>query len=137
MAVALTEGNLSTLGGIEELDLPEPAFLYAMAGMFRPGSSPAAEGFESEEGVVLVYQIPEGRRRLFYLESGRLVRVEDRSGSRVIQRIHVQWGEERWWPREAEYRNLSNPRRVRWTLEEEGESSDPFPRRIYDLEPSR
>lgn len=133
MAVALADDSLSTLGEIEDLRLPSAPFLYAMAGLLRPGSELPAEGYRTDGDAILVYEMPDGARRSFFLEGKRLARVEERSGSRVTQRIRLEWDAEGRWPSQAEYRDLVTPRRVRWTLEEARREPKRFPLEIYDL----
>ncbi|MFQ5678657.1 MAG: hypothetical protein ACE5HP_04290 [Gemmatimonadota bacterium] len=133
MAVTLTADSLATLGEIEDVRLPPPPFLYAMAGVFRPGGSASVAGHGSREDAVLEFAEPGGRRLVFFVEAGRLARLEERSEGRVTQRIRVRWGGSGKWPQRAEYRDLVSPRRVRWTLQEEAEEPIGFPAEIYDL----
>ena len=56
MAAVLVEDSLSTLGQIEDIQLPAPPLMYAMAGVFRPGTAAATRGFEQGEEQVLVYE---------------------------------------------------------------------------------
>lgn len=133
MAVALTDDSLSTLGEIEDLELPTAPFLYAMAGLFRPGRTEIVEGFRTEAGSVLSFEEANGRRRTFTFEDERLVRLEERAGGRVTQRITIAWDEDGDWPRAAEYRDLEAPRRVEWRLEEAVEEPSRFPAEIFEL----
>lgn len=133
MAVALTDDSLSTLGEIEDLELPTAPFLYAMAGLFRPGPSGPAEGFRTGTGVVLAFETPNGRRRTFTFEGDRLVRLEERAGGRTTQRIALSWEGDGDWPRSADYRDLETPRRVEWRLEEAVGEPSRFPAEIFEL----
>lgn len=135
MSVALTAAGLVTLGEIEELELPSPPFMYAMAGVFRPGVERPSRGFEGEEGRVLVFDAGRERSRFFFFAAGRLVRMEERSGSRRIRWIEVEWGPDGAWPRRAEYRDEIRPRRVRWTLEEAANVPERWESELYDLGP--
>lgn len=156
MAAALVDGRLSTLGQIEDVELPAPPFLYGMAGLFRPGATQPAEGFRVDGDVVLVYRVSEGTERRVRLREGRIIEMEERDGRRTLRRIRVSWPETPApadgpaeaeggaedapegqppgaWPVEAEYRDHVAPSRVRWTLEESRTEEAPFPGEIYDL----
>lgn len=136
MAVVMADDSLSTLGEIRDVELPSAPLLYAMAGVFRPGAAPLAGGRRAEAGVVLEYDAG-GTTRLFQLRDDRLVRVEERDGSRLVRRIAVEWPDAGDWPRRAEFRDLEAPRRVTWDLQEVQSPSDPFPTDIYDLDGRR
>lgn len=140
MAAVLVGAELRTLGQIEDVRLPEPPFLYAMAGLFRPGPGSPDRGYDTEEGQVLVYELEEGTARRFVLREGRLVRAEEREGGRVVREISLQWptaAEEAGpWPSRAEYRDRTVPSRVRWTLEDVRAAREPFPPDIYALDAS-
>ena len=132
MSVSLTPGGLTSLGEIEDVTLPGPAFLYAMAGIFRVGDRPPARGFHSDSAQVLVY--PWASDSLFaYLQGARLLGLEERRGRRVRQRIELEWGTGREWPRSAEYRDFVESRRVRWELTEETEVLTSHAIEIFDL----
>lgn len=156
MAAALVDGRLSTLGQIEDVELPAPPFLYGMAGLFRPGAAQPAAGFRVDGEVVLVYRVSEGTERRVRLREGRIVEMEERDGRRTLRRIRVSWPETQArddgpgeaedgagdapegqrlgaWPVEAEYRDHVAPSRVRWTLEESRTVEAPFPGEIYEL----
>lgn len=133
MSATLVDARLSTLGELEDVELPEPTFLYAMAGIFRPGDGPPSEGFESEGSRVVAYPTEDGATRYYFLRDGRLHRVEQRRGGRVERRIELEWGEDATWPLEARYRDSIVPNRVRWALVEIRIEGSPFPPDIYDL----
>ncbi len=132
MSVSLTPGGLASLGGIDDVTLPGPAFLYAMAGIFRVGDRPPARGFHSDSVEVLVY--PWTNDSLFAVVRGaRLLRLEERRGGRLRQRIELEWGTGREWPQSAEYRDFVESRRVRWELTEETEVLTSHAIEIFDL----
>jgi hypothetical protein len=134
MAAVLAGDTLSTLGQIEDVQLPSPPLMYAMAGVFRPGAAVATRGFEQGEEQVLVYETPGRPSRLFVVREGRLVRVEERQAGRLIRRVELEWEEGIEWPREAEYRDNVTPSRARWRLDDVRATAEPFPARIYDLD---
>ncbi len=117
LVAVLVDGRLATSGDLEDVDLPPPPLLYAMAGVFRPGAAAPASGFRSGDLEVLAYPSAGAEVRYYYFESGRLVRVEDREGARLRRRIEIAWGTDPTWPREARYRDDVTPTRVRWELE--------------------
>lgn len=134
MAVALTGDSLTTLGRIENVELPEAPFMYAMAGVFRPGPGVPAAARRAGGGRVLVYDAGPGRRRSYRLDGeGRLVAVEERSDGRLARRIELTWPEAGRWPARAEYREFGTPRRVEWHLEET-RRTERFAREIYVLD---
>lgn len=138
MRAALVDDRLDTGGDLENVELPPPAFLYAMAGVFRPGSGAPSEGFTSGPYEVVGYAAADGGVRRFYLEEGRLIRVEERRDGRLERRIELEWGEDPVWPAEATYRDDVDPRtRVRWALERVVPQSEPFEDEIYDVVPGR
>ena len=132
MNVSLTPSGLTSLGEIEDVTLPGPAFLYAMAGIFRVGDSPPTRGFHSDSTQVLVY--PWANDSLFvFVQGSKLLRLEERRGKRVVQRIELDWGTGREWPRSAEYRDFVESRRVRWELTQETEVLTSHAIDIFDL----
>ena len=133
VSAALVEGDLETAGDIEDFEFPPAAFLYAMAGLFRPGNPAPTGGFRSGELDVIEYADGGGTTRLFYFEAGRVVRVEERRGGRLERRIEVTWGGRADWPAEAQYRDDVTPSRVRWRLTETRTESEPFGDEIYAI----
>jgi len=116
MAVASAGGRLTSLGEIEEIELPPRAFVFAMAGLFRPDEGEPL-GYLAGGDSVLVYGSGDGTRDVFYVREGRLRRVETRRGGRVLRFVAVEWPETGAWPAGAEFRDLERPSRVRWTIE--------------------
>lgn len=116
MRAALVDDELTVSGQIEDVQLPPSTFLYAMTGVFRPGSAAPAEGFRSDGFQVLGYPAEDDAVRYFYFLDGRLQRVEERRGNRIQRRIVLEWGEDPTWPREARYRDDLTPSVVRWEL---------------------
>lgn len=137
MRAALVEGVLAVSGQIEDVQLPPPAFLYAMTGVFRPGVGEPTEGFRSADLDVLAYPADGSGVRYFYFRSGRLLRVEEREGSRMRRRIELEWGDEPAWPREARYRDDVTPSVVRWELQRVIPQEERFSNDIYDIPPIR
>jgi len=135
MAAVLAAGNLSTLGEIEDVELPEPTFLYAMAGVFRPGARAPTRGFTSDGDDVLVYEDETDASRFFFFRDGRLVRLEERRGNRVSRRIRLEWEPGQAWPARAEYRDNLTPSRAEWELVELREATNRWPGEIYELDP--
>jgi hypothetical protein len=135
MAVALAGGELRSLGEIEDVELPPLPFVYAMAGMFRPGGG-GPEAYEAGEDSVLVYQVDETSRIYFYIRSGRLRRVEEKEHGRTLQRVNVVWTENGRWPSRAEYRDLRAHSRVRWDMGPITKQTGRYPAQIFDLPPA-
>lgn len=135
MSAVLVDDRLETLGQIEDVELPAPVFLYAMAGVFRPGNSPPTAGFESDGAEVLEYPATDAGTRYYFLRGGRLVRLEERRDDRVVRRIELEWGPDPTWPSEARYRDYLTPNRVRWELVEVRPRDAHWPVEDYVLDP--
>ncbi len=134
MSAALVDDRLTTTGDLEDVRLPPTVFLYAMAGVFRPGSAAPIEGFESGELQVLGFPADDGSVHYFYLAGERLTRLEARRGTRLERRVELSWGEDYTWPREARYRDDIEPTRVRWELSRVIPQDAPFGDEIFDLD---
>jgi hypothetical protein len=135
MIAVLADDRLETLGEIEDVELPAPVFLYAMAGVFRPGNTAPTAGFESDGAEVLEYPAPDGGTRYYFLRDGRLVRLEERRGDRLARRIDLEWGPDTTWPSEARYRDVLTPNRVRWELVDVRVQDERWPTEDYVLDP--
>lgn len=133
LAVALASGRLSSSGRIEGVRLPSSAYLYAMAGVFRPAPDEPEAGYRTERGLLFRYRTNAGLRREYLIKDGRLLRVEDRRDGRLLRRVRVRWDSGGAWPVSAEFRDNVTPRRVRWRVERVERRSDPFDPEIYDL----
>ena len=132
MAIAVAGGELRSLGEIEDMEIPGLEFIYAMAGLFRPGDE-AAEGYVAGSDSVLVYGGEPNRKIYFYIRDGRLRRVEKRIRGRTVQRVNLVWDGSASWPSEAEYRNLEERSRVRWRVQEITNHEESHPGHAYDL----
>lgn len=135
IAAALTDGRLRSVGQIREVRLPPPPFLYAAAGLFRPGSERPERGWTEGGERTLVYRTGEGELR-FHLDDGRLVRVEERRDGREVRRLHLRWPDTAsagGWPRSAEFRDRAHESRARWTVRRARPAEPPFSPEIYDL----
>lgn len=137
MAAVLADDRLSTLGQIDDVELPAPRFLYAMAGVFRPGPVQPSEGYRDGGEKVLVYTGNERLTQHFRFRDGRLLGVEERDGGRIVRSLEIVWGDDEAWPRHAEYRDRVAPRRVRWELVEARSPDVAFPPDIYELDGRR
>lgn len=133
MSVALAGDGLRSVGQIEDVRLPPPPFLYASAGLFRPGASSPARGYRSDGDRVLLYGIRAGDTLSFRLRDGRVRRVEERRDGRLVREVELTWTGEGAWPASAEYRDRERESRARWEMEEARPEGEPFPREIFDL----
>lgn len=132
LAAALVDGRLSASGEIEGVELPGPAFMYAMAGIFHPASGTLERAHEADGGRLLVYSAEAGERR-YLVREGRLLRLEERRRGEVAHRVVVEWDSASAWPASAEFRDDEAPRRVRWTLVEASRAAGGFDPDIYVL----
>lgn len=134
MSVALVEGQLRSAGQIQDVRLPPPAFLYATAGLFRPGLEGPEDGWEAGGDRILSYRASGGGMLVYRLREGRIVRLEERDGGRELRRLELDWREPSdAWPREAEYRDGTEESRARWTVEDAKVEEESFPREDYEL----
>lgn len=134
MSAALVGDRLQTVGSVENLQLPPPAFLFATAGIFRPPEGRPAEAYAAGGLEVLAYRLPAGRERRYYLRGSRIERVVEAEDGRVVRRLEVRWSEgEGGWPSGAEYEDRERRRRARWGLEEVRRLGSPFPPEIFIL----
>lgn len=134
MNVALVGGELRSAGQIEDVRLPPAAFLYATAGLFRPGRTGPGEGWEAGGDRHLAYRAPGGGTLVYRLRDTRIVRLDEREDGRELRRVELDWPESTGvWPREAEYRDATRQSRARWTVEETRVEEASFPREIYEL----
>jgi len=134
MAIAVADGELRSLGEIEDVEIPGLEFVYAMAGLFRPGDG-IAEGYMAGSDSVLVYGGQSDRRIYFFIRDGDLRRVEERIRGRTVQRVNLDWEGPGSWPSEAEYRNLREHSRVRWRIEDITNHGESHPAHAFDLPP--
>lgn len=134
MNVALVDGEIRTAGQIEDVRLPPPAFLYATAGLFRPGREGPDEGWEADGDRYLRYGAS-GRGTLVYrLRGTRIVGLRESDDGRELRRLELGWsGSDETWPREAEYRDGTQASRARWTVEDARVEEESFPGEIYEL----
>lgn len=134
MAVAVAGGELRSLGEIEDVEVPPLPFVYAMAGMFRPGDR-EVEAYEAGADSVLVFATGEADRTYFFVRDGRLRRVEERRHNRTVQRVNVEWDGSGRWPSRAEYRDLRERSRIRWDMGPITTQTESHPAHIFDLPP--
>jgi hypothetical protein len=134
MAIAVADSQLRSLGEIEDIEIPGLEFVYAMAGLFRPGPG-IAEGYAAGADSVLAYGGQSDRKTYFFIRDGHLRRVEERIRGRTVQRVNLTWEGSSPWPSEAEYRNLEEHSRVRWRIEEITNHEESHPAHAYDLPP--
>jgi len=135
LSAVLVDDEVRSDGELEDFQLPPAAFLYAMTGVFRPGTEDPLGGFESDGYRVLEYTGEGGGQRYFYLSGERLTRVEERRDGRIERRIEITWGDSPDWPQEARYRDDVNENRVRWTLVRARTRPEPYPDEAYELPP--
>lgn len=134
MRVALVEGNLRTAGQIRDVRLPPPAFLYATAGLFRPGGGAPDEGWTVDGERHIAYRTAGGGSLVYRLRDGRMVRLTERGGGRELRRVELAWPDaDGPWPREAEYRDGERDSRARWIVEDAQVEESTFPGEIYEI----
>lgn len=137
MSVALAGSGLRSVGQIEDLRLPPPAFLYASAGLFRPRSGAPDRGYRSGEDRVLVYGTADGDSLRFRVRGRRLRGVRELRNGRTLREVELTWPDSGAWPASALYRDRERESRARWSLERARPADAPFPRSIFDLPRAR
>lgn len=134
MAVALAGTQLTSIGEIEDVDLPSGPMLFAMAGLFRPEDGAALEAYEVDSDTVLVYAVGPDEKLYFFVRDGRLDRVEERHNGRLAHKVELTWAADRRdWPESAEYRDFGERSRVRWTIREIRAGEERHPSDIFAL----
>ncbi len=134
MAVALAGDRLSSIGEIEDVELPSGPMLFAMAGLFRPEAGVEMEAYDADSDTVLVYAVEPGGKLYFFVKEGRLVKVEQRQGNRLQHKVELTWpADRRDWPESAEYRDFGERSRVRWTIREIRVLEERHPSDIFAL----
>lgn len=125
--------------GEQRIELPPPAFMWTLLGVFRPpvGIEPAAarRGDHSQ----LTYALS-SRESLVYIfdPAGRLIEAELRVDGDAVQEIRVEPSSAgadagAWrWPQEARFRDLGEFHEVRIKVTEIREH-EPFERRIFEV----
>ena len=136
MAVALAGERLTSLGEIEDIEVPPRSFLFAMAGLFRPDSGVPPRAIEADGDTVVEYGT-EHRSLYFWASGGRLVKVEERSHGSLRRKVELTWAGNSAWPSEAEFRDLDAPSRVRWTTTETRILGEPHRPDIFTLPHAR
>jgi hypothetical protein len=132
MAVALAGHQLSSGGGIDDVELPSGPLLFAMAGLFRPEPGADLEAYVAGSDTVLVTTAGPDRKLYFFARGGRLDKVEERNHGRLLRKVALVWSADlQDWPEQAEFRDFGEHSRVRWTIDEirvleERHSSDIF-----------
>lgn len=134
MAVALAGQRLTSIGGIDDLELPSGPLLFAMAGLFRPDDAAELAAYEAGPDTVLVYDAGPDGKLYFFVRGRRLSRVEERQHGRLVRKVELTWAPEpRDWPEEAEYRDFGEHSRVRWTINEIRVLEERYPSDIFTL----
>ena len=119
-------------GGVR---LPPPAFLWAMAGVFRPPSPAPSRGRTGDGLTVLEYDRGgEGALRYVFDRDGRIRQVVQLRDGRAEQDLSLTWGESATAvPRAAEFRDLRRFRRIRLEVKE-SRAHAPFDSDLFCLQ---
>jgi len=133
MAIASADGQLTSRGQIEDVDVPPRPFVFAMAGLFRPEPDAIPRAFVAGGDSVLVYGPFGDLTQVFFFEEGRLEAVEERRRDKVLRRVRVKWPTAGVWPSSAEYRDFELPSRVRWEISEVQSPVERHQSEIYAL----
>ena len=133
MAIASADGQLTSRGQIEDIDVPPRPFIFAMAGLFRPEPGAVPRAYVADGDSVLVYGPFDDRTHVFRLENGRLESLEERRRDKVVRRVRVEWPTDGTWPLRAEYRDFERPSRVRWEIEQVHSPVERHQSEIYAL----
>lgn len=133
MAIASADGQLTSRGQIDDVDVPPRPFVFAMAGLFRPQPDAVPRAYVSGGDSVLVYGPFDDRTQVFRLENGRLETLEERRRDKVVRRVRVEWPTDGAWPLSAEYRDFERPSRVRWEIEQVQSPVERHQSEIYAL----
>lgn len=120
--IAILDGDTLRLlsEAADGVRLPPPAFLWAMAGVFRPPSPLPSRGLTGDGATVLEYERGgEGALRYSFGRDGRIRNVVQLRDGRAEQDLSLTWGDSATAvPRAAEFRDLRHFRRIRLEVKE-------------------
>ncbi len=125
--------------GEQRIELPPPAFMWTLLGVFRPPAGVGLVAARRGEYSQLSYELSSRERLVFLFDAAsRLVEAELRIDGDVVQEIRIEPGDAgadsfAWrWPREARFRDLGEFHEVRIKVTEIREHA-PFERRIFEV----
>lgn len=129
---ALVENELRIPSSVPPDLIPVPPLLWAVFGVFRPGSAAEyLDGSISEGTLEASYRLPSGERVRFSVSGGAVREaVVVRRGS-VVERVELSKERDGSYPKEVTYRNLPEFRELKLELES-FEYVDPFPPDIWN-----
>lgn len=125
--------------GEQRIELPPPAFMWTLLGVFRPPAGVEPAGARRGEYSQLSYELSNREVIVFLFDAaGRLIEAELRIDGDAVQEIRIEPGDPGgdalgWrWPREARFRDLGEFHEVRIKVTEIREHA-PFERRIFEV----
>ncbi len=125
--------------GEQRIELPPPAFMWTLLGVFRPPAGVEPAGARRGDHSQLSYELSDREVIVFLFDpASRLVEAELRIDGDAVQEIRIEPGEPGvdslgWrWPREARFRDLGEFHEVRIKVTEI-RAHAPFERRIFEV----
>lgn len=123
---ALVEGDLRIPPTAVDVPLPPAPLFWATLGVFRPGDGAELIGANArDDGTLLRYELPDGRRMHFLVRGERIEQVELRVNDSVEEEVRLEWTPEGRVPAAARYRLMREARELSTTLERI-EDAEPF-----------
>ncbi len=125
--------------GEQRIELPPPAFMWTLLGVFRPPAGVEAVAARRGDHSQLSYVLSSRETLVFLFDAAnRLVEAERRFDGDAVEEIRIEPNDaganlHAWrWPREARYRDLGEFHEVRIKVTEiRGHA--PFERRIFEV----
>lgn len=129
---ALVDGDLRIPPWAPRELAPPPALLWAALGVIRPAEDWILMGGERGRGESFMFRFHLGgdREVRFWLDGGRLRRVEERVRGWVEEEVELRWNASWQAPRRTVYRNRREFRELVFNLESE-RAVDAFPADIW------
>jgi len=117
-SAALVDGDLRVPEGMPGF-LPQSTFFWGSLGVFRPHRSMGlAGGSWRRDGLAELRYLPtESSELLVRLAGSRVQEMVRRSNGRAVEELRLDMVDGERFPREATYRDLSQTRELRLTLE--------------------
>ena len=113
--------------------VPAGPLLWATLGIFRPGAEATLIGARrtGERAILIRYELAGDGELRYHLMDDALDRVELLRRGHIEEEVRLKEAEDRFFPSEAVYRNLSKFQELKAVIEEV-EYVEPFPPEIWD-----
>ena len=131
--VVVVDDDIWTPPGARQDVVPAGPLLWATLGIFRPGAEATLIGARrtGERAILIRYELAGDGELRYHLMDDALDRVELLRRGHIEEEVRLKEAEDRFFPSEAVYRNLSKFQELKAVIEEV-EYVEPFPPEIWD-----